>query len=262
MHAPAGRRSAVLPALLLTLVCLGATLLSTPGAATPGALAAAGSITAARPTSPSFEVATFNQLGSQHTLRGSRWAPGRVRAAITARLVQRRGVDLIGFQEVQADQLAVLQRKLEGYAVWPGTALGGGGLRLQVAWKSWLFRLVDHGSIRAPFDRQVRPVPWVLLEHRATGRRIYVVDTHHSARGLEDERDAATRKVVRLVERLRATGRAVLVVGDMNEHTEAFCRIVGLTDLVAPNGGAASSRPRAPRRRAGWASTGSSAAVR
>lgn len=211
-------------------------------AAVPSVAASGGSVVAAaRPTSPTFEIATFNQLGSQHTPRGSRWASGRVRAAITAGIIERSGIDVIGLQEVQADQLAVLQRELTGYAVWPGTSLGGGGLRLQVAWKSWLFRLVDRGTITTPFDRQVRPVPWVLLEHRATGRKLYVVDHHNSARGLEDERDRATRKVVRLVQQLRATGRAVFVVGDMNEHTETFCRVVGLTDLVAPNGGSATS---------------------
>ncbi|MBC9734652.1 endonuclease/exonuclease/phosphatase family protein [Nocardioides marmotae] len=233
-----GRRVAGLLAAVLLPVLL---LALTPLAGPAGAAAAASGAPVTRPTSPSFEVASFNQLGSQHTRGKGGWGPGRVRAAITAGLIERKGIDVVGLQEVQADQLAVLRRELEGYTVWPGTALGGGGVRLQIAWKSWMFRLLDHGSIQAPFDRQVRPVPWVLLEHRATGRKLYVVDHHNSPRGLEAERDAATRKVVRLVRELRATGRAVLVVGDMNEHTETFCRIVGGTDLVAPNGGSASS---------------------
>ncbi|MDN4171368.1 endonuclease/exonuclease/phosphatase family protein [Nocardioides sp. SOB77] len=235
-----GRRvAAVVLTLLTTVALLGATTGRSAGTSsgTSGGTPAA----ATRPTSPDFEIATFNQLGSQHTRGRGGWGPGRVRAAITAGLVERKGIDVVGFQEVQADQLQVLQRKLDGYAVWPGTALGGGGLRLQIAWKSWMFRLLDHGSIRTPFDRQVRPVPWVLLEHRATGRKLYVVDNHNSPRGLESERDAATRKIVRLVRNLRETGRAVFVVGDMNEHVETFCRIVGATDLVAPNGGSASS---------------------
>ncbi len=235
VHSPGPALGRHVAAVVLTLATVVATVLGSAGAAP------AASAVPARPTSPSFEIATFNQLGSQHTLGKGGWGPGRVRAAITAGLIERKGIDVVGLQEVQADQLAVLRRKLEGYDVWPGTALGGGGLRLQIAWKSWLFRLVDTGSIRTAFDRQVRPVPWVLLEHRATGRKLYVVDHHNSPRGLEAERDSATRKVVRLVERLRATGRAVFVVGDMNEHTETFCTIVGLTDLLAPNGGSASS---------------------
>ncbi|WKN49452.1 endonuclease/exonuclease/phosphatase family protein [Nocardioides sp. Arc9.136] len=195
----------------------------------------------ARPISPTFDIGTFNQLGSQHTAGKGGWGPGRMRARVTAGLVQRKGLDVVGFQEVQADQLQVLQRRLDGYAVWPGTSLGGGGLRLQIAWKSWMFRLLDHGSVTTAFDRQRRPVPWVLLEHRGTGRKLYVVDVHNSPRGLEAERDSATRKVVRLVRELRATGRAVFVVGDMNEHEEVFCSLVGRTDLVAANGGSAAS---------------------
>lgn len=209
-----------------------------------GPSATASSTTAARPTSPSFEIATFNVLGSQHTLGDPAWRSGKARARITADVVEREGIDLIGLQEVQADQLKVLTRRLERYAVWPGTALGRGGMRLQIAWKRWLFRKLDHGSITTAFDRQLRPVPWVLLEHRATGRKLYVVDVHNSARELEDERDSATRQEVALVRKLRATGRSVFVVGDMNEHTEAFCEFVGRTDLVAANGGSATS-PRA-----------------
>ena len=237
MHStrPALGRRVTAAVLTLATALLLAPLLS------PSTVAAADPAPSTRPTSPSFEIATFNQLGSQHTRGKGGWGPGRVRAGITARLIERAGIDVVGLQEVQADQLEVLQRELDGYAVWPGTALGGGGLRLQIAWKSWMFRLLDHGSIQTAFDRQTRPVPWVLLEHRATGRKLYVVDHHNSPRGLEAERDSATRKVVRLVRDLRATGRAVFVVGDMNEHTETFCRIVGATDLVAPNGGWASS---------------------
>ncbi|WP_435744276.1 endonuclease/exonuclease/phosphatase family protein [Nocardioides sp. SYSU DS0663] len=223
-------------ALVLTLLLALATV-GTSLAATPGPAAAARAV----PTNPSFQIATFNQLGSQHTERGSVFGPGRMRARLTAQVVQQQGIDLIGFQEVQEDQLRVLENRLDGYAMWPARELGGGGMRLQIAWKKWLFRLLDHGSVMTAFDRQVRPVPWVLLEHKATGRQLYVVDVHNSARELEDERDSATRKVIRLVEELRATRRSVFVVGDMNEHTETFCKLVGRTDLVAANGGEAAS---------------------
>lgn len=223
-----------LAATLLTILALVLTGLTT-------STSASAARSAALPTSPSFDIATFNVLGSQHTLGSSRWASGRVRAKITADVIEREGIDVVGLQEVQADQLEVLTEELGGYAVWPGTSLGGGGMRLQIAWKRWLFDLVDQGSITTAFDRQLRPVPWVLLEHRATGRKMYVVDVHNSARDLETERDSATRQEVALVRQLRATRRSVFVVGDMNEHTEAFCKFVGRTDLVAPNGGSAAS---------------------
>ena len=34
-----------------------------------------------------------------------------------------------------------------------------------------------------------------------------------------------------------ATGRPVIITGDMNEHTEFFCRVAAATGMVAANGG-------------------------
>jgi endonuclease/exonuclease/phosphatase family metal-dependent hydrolase len=208
-----------------------------------------------RPRSFSFKLATFNVLGSQHTRGSSRYAPGGHRAAITADLIKDRRIDLIGMQEVQVDQFRVLRDRLPGYRIWPGTRLDNQGIRLQIAFRRTVFELADTGTITTRFDRQSRPIPWVKLRNRHTGRLLYMVDIHNSPRGQEAERDSATRAEIRLVQRLRRSHKPVFVGGDMNEKEEWFCRVVGNTDLHAANGGSASSRgcrPPARQLRIDW----------
>lgn len=178
-----------------------------------------------------FQIGTLNILGSQH--RGG----GTSRAAMLAGAITGRGVDLVGMQEVQDDQLAVMQSRLPGYTVWPGQSLGNQGVRLQIAFRDDLFELVDTGSIATVFDFQMRPIPYVLLRDRATEGEFYVIDIHNSPRGQEASRDSATGAEIALVNQLRATGKTVFILGDTNEHTEFACRVMGSTGLVASTGG-------------------------
>ena len=185
-----------------------------------------------------FKIATFNILGSQHTVRRGGWGPGYVRAKVTGRAIKRRRIDVIGLQEVQLDQLRVLRRHMHGYRFWPGTRLGYPGIPLQIGWRTWKFERVQSGWVRTPFDHQHRPTPWVKLRNLRTGRMVYVVDVHNSP-GPRQQRSrfAATGKQVRLVRHLRSHHRPVFVVGDMNEKRGFFCRMVRRTDLWAANGG-------------------------
>ncbi|MDP2772701.1 MAG: endonuclease/exonuclease/phosphatase family protein, partial [Nocardioides sp.] len=178
----------------------------------------------------SFRLGTLNILGSQH--RGG----GTSRASALAGAIQGRGVDIVGLQEVQDDQLRVLQSQLGGYTIWPGQGLGNQGVRLQIAWRDSLFSLQDTGSITTTFDHQQRPIPWVLLQHRATQGEFYVIDIHNSPRDQERDRDAATGEEIALINQLRSTGKTVFIVGDTNEHTEFFCRVAASTGMVGSNG--------------------------
>ncbi len=208
-----------------------------------------------RPTSFRFHVATFNVLGSQHTRGPGGYGPGTARARTTAALIQRKHIDVIGLQEVQRDQLRVLRNRLDGYRIWPGTRLGNQGVRLQIAYRRKQFRMVDHGTINTAFDHQVRPIPWVKLRNRATGRTFFAVDIHNSPQGQEAERDRATAHEIDLIRRLRRSHLPVFVMGDMNEKQEWFCKVVSRTDLRASNGGHATRRscsPPARRLRIDW----------
>ena len=124
-----------------------------------------------------FQIGTLNVLGSQHTRGSRRYGPGTTRTARAVGMFQSRGVDLLGLQEVQDDQLNVLYGRLGGFGIWPGRALGNNGVRLQIAYNLSHFELVDTGSITTRFDFQSRPIPYVLLRNRATGGEFWVV-TH------------------------------------------------------------------------------------
>ena len=184
-----------------------------------------------------FQIGTLNVLGSQHTRGSKRFGPGTVRTSRAAGMFLSRGVDLLGLQEVQDDQLNVLYGRLPGYGIWPGRALGNNGVRLQIAYSQALFELVDSGSITTRFDFQSRPIPYVLLRDRRTGGEFWVVNIHNSPKGQEADRDSATAAEIALFNRLRASNRPVLVTGDMNEKEEWFCRVATGAGMVAANGG-------------------------
>lgn len=191
-----------------------------------------------QPADPfTFQVGTLNVLGSQHTLGNSRFGPGVARTARAVDMFAARGMDIVGLQEVQDDQLGVLYNRLGGFEIWPGRALGNNGVRLQIAYRTELFELVDTGSIGTRFDFQTRPIPYVLLRNRATGGEFYVVTIHNSPRTQEADRDSATAAEIALFNQLRATGRPVLVTGDMNEKEEWFCKVATGAGMVAANGG-------------------------
>jgi len=206
--------------------------------------------TAKRASTFRFKLATFNVLGSQHTRGRGGYGPGTARARTTARLINGKNIGVIGMQEVQRDQYRVLHHRLHReYGIWPGTRLGNQGIRLQIAWQRQQFKLLRHGTITTRFDHQSRPIPWLLLRNRDTGRRMYVVDIHNSPRGEESERDSATRAEIRLIHRLRGHHKPVFVVGDMNEKAEWFCKVAGHTDVKAANGGHAGPRRCSPPKR-------------
>jgi endonuclease/exonuclease/phosphatase family metal-dependent hydrolase len=178
-----------------------------------------------------FSVATLNILGSNHTPRGD-----KRRTARTSALIRRGGFKLIALQEVQADQLRGLRAKPPRYRFWPNEKYGPGGLRLQIAWRHQRFDLLEAGTITTTFSYQQRPLPWVKLRDEATGRHVFVVDVHNSPREQEADRDSATRREIRLFNRLDRRGPA-LILGDANERREWFCRVARRTAARAANGG-------------------------
>lgn len=195
-----------------------------------------------------MKVATFNILGSQHT-SGSRRASGVKRAGRTARIIKRNKVDVIALQEVQMDQLKVLGKKLGRYRIFPYKKFGRNqGLRLQIAWSHRKYERVNQGSIITAFHGQRRPIPWVKLRERETGRTFFYISIHNSPKGAEGERDSATRRQINLINALRRSGDPVFLGADTNEFTEFYCRVGRATRTVSGGGGALSPRCTQPRR--------------
>ncbi len=178
-----------------------------------------------------LRVGTFNILGSIHTRGGD-----KARTIRVARQLKRRKITLMGLQEVQPGQLRVLRNHMPKYRFAPGNVQEDQGFQLQVAWKRKQFKLLDQGFILTPYRSTYRRAPWVRLRHRATGRIVQVINVHNPKSSQERNQDRALRREIKLYQRLRDRG-VVLLVGDMNDKREFFCRVTGRTDASSSKGG-------------------------
>jgi hypothetical protein len=198
----------------------------------------------------SFRIGTFNVLGSQHTAPGGdrgRYPPASTRTAGAAGLVAAHDVDILGTQELQADQLRDLQGRT-GMAAWPGLGWGDTETDNSILYDPGVVEVVSGDSFTIPFMGTPRPQPIVRFRHQATGREFYVVNTHPSAGGgtYLAERRQGQAALVDVVQDLKSEGLPVLVTGDMNDREEFYCRVVPAAGLVASNGGSYGSGCQPP----------------
>lgn len=189
----------------------------------------------------SVKVGSFNVLGSQHTgPNGPRpaYPAASVRTPAAAALAAKHGVDILGTQELQDDQLRVMTART-GMAAYPGFDWGVKETDNSILYDPSVFSLVSGESYTITFMSRPRPQPIVRLKHKATGRELYVVNTHPSAGGgkYATERANGHNTLVGVVNRLKATGLPVLVTGDMNDREAFYCRVAPAAGLTASNGG-------------------------
>ncbi len=195
----------------------------------------------------SFVVASFNILGSQHTRGKSGYGPGTARALNATRYITSRGASIVGFSEIQRDQLSVFRRNAPGYGVYPGESLGSAGVPTTLAWNTGVWSLKEAWTFNIPFSGQIRPAPVVRLANVATGAEIWAVNVHNSPRGMQAERDRAMAIEVGIFNKLAASGLPVVVTGDFNEKAQALCRVTSATPLVSAVGGSGCAPPRGAR---------------
>lgn len=213
---------------------------------------------AAEPALPSaeFVISSFNVLGSSHTRPGGNkpgMASGTTRMQWAVQLVERHGVDVVGFQELEEDQLHTFTRLAGGrFGIYPGMQLGKPETRNSLAWRTSTWQLVEAQHIDIPyFDGNLRKMPVVLLQHRATGRKAWFANFHNPAStkrvgNQQHWRNVATAKEIDLANRLRASGNPVVFTGDMNDKAAYFCALTGRAPMVAANGGSNSGGCRPP----------------
>ncbi len=204
------------------------------------------------PSRAPFTVATFNMLGASHTGRGGNkphWAGGATRARWAVRLLERHGVDVVGFQEMQAVQARTFRARAGGrYRLYSAP----GDTDNSIAWDRSVFSLVSATTERIPyFGGHVRHMPVVLLRENRTGQDVYFVNVHNPADTRQHPHNAhwravATRRELALVKALRSHGDPVFVTGDMNDRRRAFCRFTASGDLHAAAGGSHAGGCRAP----------------
>jgi cytoskeletal protein CcmA (bactofilin family) len=205
-----------------------------------------------------FTVSSFNVLGSSHT-RGTGKRPGMssgpVRAGRAADLIRRHDAEVVGFQELQGDQLDVLRRST-GMRFFPGDGLLRRDSENSIGWRPDRWDPVERHTEHIPyFDGHLRAMPYVRLRNLETGQELWFANFHnpadtHRYHHQQSHRERATGIEARLVNRLvEQTGLPVIVTGDMNERADFYCRITASAPLVAARGGHGSPgcRPGRPR---------------
>jgi alpha-tubulin suppressor-like RCC1 family protein/endonuclease/exonuclease/phosphatase family metal-dependent hydrolase len=188
-----------------------------------------------------FTLVSFNVLGSNHTTPRSdagEFSPARVRAEWKIDYLRSVRASIIGFQELQRDQLGWFTRGAGStYAVWPGDKERSRGLQTTIAWRKDVWRRVAQDLVPIPFIRYTRYMPLVQLEHRTTGRKIWVMNVHNAPQHYQSQRNTAVRREIRRLRPVVGKGQPVFLVGDFNERHRAFCEVTGRLGLVAPRGG-------------------------
>ncbi len=188
-----------------------------------------------------FTLATFNVLGSNHTTPRSdagEYSPARVRSEWSIDYLRSIRAGVVGFQELQRDQLSWFTTGAGStYAVWPGAAEDGRGLQTSIAWKRSVWKRVAGDLVPIPFITQTRHMPLVQLEHRTTGRRIWVMNVHNAPQSYQYQRNVAVQREIDRLKKVVGKGQPVFLVGDFNERERAFCEVTGKLGMVAPRGG-------------------------
>jgi exonuclease III len=197
-------------------------------------------------------IASFNVLGSNHTINSRRYASGVRRMGGVLRLLRRHEVDVVGFQELQFDQRASFLARTAGtFGLYSPTRVRVDGTAVlgtvdpdnSIAWDASQWRLVYGTQVTIPyFNGRLRAMPVVMLQNLQTGMNAWFADFHTPAtnrrhRGQDGYRAEAIRIIAEVGDQLRRGSYPVFITGDMNERAEAFCPIVGDGHLRAARGG-------------------------
>jgi endonuclease/exonuclease/phosphatase family metal-dependent hydrolase len=175
-----------------------------------------------------IRVMTFNILGATYDGEDAspeeRANPWPTRAALNVRTIKRYAPDLIGFQEVQQENLALYQEELADYNHIAGLEEECGN---SIFWKKTRFELIESGEFwlsRTPDQRSADwgvPYPltvtWVKLRCRETGLPLLHMNTQ-----FEDgpdgvlSRPESSKLMAARVAQMQADGSPAVVTGDFN----------------------------------------------
>lgn len=196
-----------------------------------------------------FNIASFNVLGSSHTQSGprARMGSGVYRIGLAVKFLDKHQLDVVGFQELQLDQWTRFTELAgERYGTFPG-GLSRRMVQNSIAWNLAEWGFVQGHFVKIPyFDGIEWDMPVVLLQNLQTGQMAYFANFHNPAtnrkhRNSTPHRREAERRQVALANALFDTGLPVFFTGDMNERERYFCTMVSGAPMKAANGGTYSS---------------------
>lgn len=185
-------------------------------------------------------VGSFNVLGSQHTTpRGDHpnYPSARTRNGWAAGMMRAHGVDVLGMQELQTDQLNAIT-SMTGMAAFPGYQFGANETDNSILYDTSIFEFVSGSSFTIHFMHANRPQTILKLRYKPTGREMYFLNMHASA---GEGQYAVTRRAghytaVATINRLKAEGLPIFLMGDMNDRAEFFCRVAPPTGMHSADG--------------------------
>ena len=188
-----------------------------------------------------FQIASFNVLGSQHTAPGGdhpRYPSAGVRNGGAVSRIRAFGIDIVGMQELQPDQLNAIQ-SMTGYAAYPGYAFGSRETDNSILYDDSRFDFVSGSYFTIHFMHANRPQTILRLRDKETGREFYVLNMHASAGegGYAVTRRAGHFTAAATINNLKSEGIPIFLTGDMNDRAEFFCRVAPITGMVAAIGG-------------------------
>ena len=141
--------------------------------------------------------------------------------------------DVFGVQEAETDQLAYMTDNCTDYSVVGVGRDDGksGGEHMSVFWNTQTMKLLDWGTFWLSDTPDVpsgtwgsgtkRSTTWTLMQHKASGRKIYFVNTHLHHRVNEYE---AQKKGLELIKekiaQMNTSGYPVVLTGDFNIHPD------------------------------------------
>lgn len=186
-----------------------------------------------------LRVMSFNVRLPAESDGPDRW---ELRRDQVVRMLREQSPDVIGTQELFAEQGDYLARQMPEYAWFGrGRESNGGGEHMGVFYRRDRLRVVESGDFWLSDTPEVpgsitwghlhpRMVTWALFETMADKRRFYLFNTHLPYRG-EDE-NARLRGAQAIARRLRALpdGVPVVLTGDFNTlpDTTAYVEFKGL----------------------------------
>ncbi|UUZ58163.1 hypothetical protein [Nocardioides sp. B-3] len=141
-----------------------------------------------------------------------------------------------------------MQTVMPKYSFFPRRGLGTRGSAIQIARNTSTVKKMETGYIMRPFSGWARPIPYVRLRDRETGRGFWVVAIHNAPGGQERRRDISTAAEIKLIKKLASQrDRPVFVIGDVNERSEFCQKVAGATPLISMNGGSEKNPCPVPR---------------
>ena len=219
-----------------------------------------GAAALARAAELRFTLVTFNVLGSNHTSPRSdagEYSPARVRSEWMIDYLRTSGPASSASRRSNATRWPGSPRVRPRRTPCGQATEDGAGPpdHHRVAASAW--RLVKTDLVPTPFITQTRDMPLVKLEHRETGRNIWVMNIHNAPQDYQSQRNVARAPRDRRLAKIRRAP-ADLPRGRLQRRAAGLLRNHRQLGFVAPRGGV---RGRAlPSANGSCGSTGSSAA--